>query len=355
MNEAIEEAGLSTDINQPNEEAVDNTKEDRTSDFIAATSDTETLNNVDTGTTHSARRTQDDVGLAAELETTSKKRKHIVESSGSEAEPEQRPKRRKTKGRPTKTANNPRKTRKQKGQSSDLETKNNEGVRATPKVVRSEKKRRFVYFNRHVEPAFPPPINEYIDFEDISDGLVKEYLLRVNNGSEITVPIHDQYYRAITDLVLDAAKGNIERAWFMGDFVATFVNDRNLIDQREGGHQRATYKALKCLRRAEWSTEIAKIYWGTCDYMPLLDPVKDQEYEEFKESLAAQEQAGKIIASEYWLCKKESGEPMPDLRMIDEDVWAVVAAWPYTDHEDWGEGASMLTFASLGQRTWESD
>lgn len=303
-----------------------------------------------------ASRRGSDVGTAAESMVNTKKRRHNQEDSDSEFESEPRRKSPKTKGRPIKTANKPQEQSTQEARSRDTREKRDGAANRITTKGQTRKPRRFDYVNRDVEPAYPPPVNNYVDFEHISEGPVKEYLLKVNSGMEITAPIHDQYFRAIKDLVLDAADDDIDQAWYMGAFVAVFVNDRVLIDKTEGGLQRATYKALKCLRRARWNIDMAKIFWGTCDYMAITDPVRDQNYQKFKDRLAAKRQAGQIlVASEYWLCKKEAGEPMPDLRTIDGDVWPIVAAWDGTEPEDWGQGAIRMTADSLGGRCYDSD
>ncbi|KAK5093126.1 hypothetical protein LTR70_004939 [Exophiala xenobiotica] len=354
-NEATGNTGWTKYVYQTTETVIDKSNEDQALTEKAATSDIEAQRLVDVKTTRPASRRGSDDETATKFIAAPKKRRHNREDSDSEFEPEQRRKRRKTNDQPIKTANKSREHPAQKARSRVTKKKFN-GVVKTTKEEHTKDHRRLDYFNHDVEPAFPPPVNEYVNFEDISDELVKAYLLKVNSGMEITTPIHDQFFRAIKDLVLDAAEGNIDQAWFMHNFVAMFMNDRVLIDRREGGYQRATYKALKCLRRARWNVEMAKVYWGTCDYMPIVDPGRDQNYQEFKEKLAAKRQAGEVlVASEYWLCKKEAGEPMPDLRTIEGDVWAVVAAWEGTEREDWGEGAIRLTPASLGQRCADSD
>lgn len=354
--EATEDAGWTKDVYQTTEKVIDKSNEGQAPTEKAATSDIEAQKLVDVRTSRPASRGGSDDETARKSEAAPKKRRHNREDSDSEFEPEQRRKRRKTKDRPIKTANKSREHPAQKARSRTTKKKFNGVVKMTTKEEHTKNHRRFDYFNRDVEPAFPLPVNEYVNFEDISDELVKAYLLKVTGRMEITTPIHDQYFRAIKDLVLDAAEGDIDQAWFMHNFVAMFMNDLVLIDKREGGYQRATYKALKCLRRAKWNVEMAKIYWGTCDYMPITDPARDQNYQEFKEKLAAKRKAGKVlVASEYWLCKEEAGEPMPDLRTIEGDVWAVVAAWEGTEREDWGEGAIRLTPASLGQRCYDSD
>lgn len=260
---------------------------------------------------HKANYASIDVESREELIDASKKRKHDHEGSKSDFEPKPRCKRSKTKNQTTK-ATNQRRTHKARKASNS--SKNN--VTTASEIVRGGNERRLDYFNRDVEPAVPPPVNSYIEIEDIDNEKVKTNLLQGTEGTDMEVPINTEYYNAIKDLVIDAAEGNLEHAYFVTGRTMQFLNGRAIIDKTEGGFSRATQTALKCLPSAEWNVEMAESYFGTYDYSPLWDRMHNRCYEEFKGGITAKRRAGKVIASEYWLCQKEAGEPMPDLRIM---------------------------------------
>lgn len=177
---------------------------------------------------------------------------------------------------------------------------------------------------------FERPAVKYIRFDTIQDQAIRDFLLIGESDIEAEKEFHTDHIDTVTDLI-EAAGRDVTRAFYtMWKQVDVLSERGDIIDKSESGKARAHYKALKCLRLAEWNWQWAQWKYGGSSWNPISDPRNiDEPYREFQEDLARKKGTGRAVASEYWLCLKNGGYAPPNLRdCMREDLRGIVAAWP---------------------------